>query len=31
MFGWPCDPEMEALRDQFSSAETDPAKQKAIG
>jgi peptide/nickel transport system substrate-binding protein len=29
MFGWPCDPEMEKLRDQFSR-ETDPAKQKAI-
>jgi peptide/nickel transport system substrate-binding protein len=30
MFGWPCDPEMEKLRDQFAR-ETDPAKQKAIG
>jgi peptide/nickel transport system substrate-binding protein len=29
MFGWPCDPEMERLRDQFAR-ETDPAKQKAI-
>jgi peptide/nickel transport system substrate-binding protein len=29
MFGWPCDPEMEKLRDQFAR-ETDPAKQKAI-
>ena len=29
MFGWPCDPEMEALRDQFAR-ETDPAKQKVI-
>jgi peptide/nickel transport system substrate-binding protein len=28
-FGWPCDPEMEKLRDQFAR-ETDPAKQKAI-
>jgi peptide/nickel transport system substrate-binding protein len=28
MFGWPCDPEMEKLRDQFAR-ETDPAKQKA--
>jgi len=27
MFGWPCDPEMEKLRDQFVR-ETDPAKQK---
>jgi peptide/nickel transport system substrate-binding protein len=25
MFGWPCDPEMERLRDQFAR-ETDPAK-----
>jgi peptide/nickel transport system substrate-binding protein len=29
MFGWPCDPEMEKLRDLFAR-ETDPAKQKAI-
>jgi peptide/nickel transport system substrate-binding protein len=29
MFGWPCDQEMEKLRDQFAR-ETDPAKQKAI-
>jgi peptide/nickel transport system substrate-binding protein len=29
MFGWPCDPEMEKLRNQFAR-ETDPAKQKAI-
>ena len=29
MFGWPCDTEMEKLRDQFAR-ETDPAKQKAI-
>jgi peptide/nickel transport system substrate-binding protein len=29
LFGWPCDPEMEKLRDQFAR-ETDPAKQKAI-
>jgi len=29
MFGWPCDPEMEKLRDQFAR-ETDPVKQKAI-
>ena len=29
MFGWPNDPEIEKLRDQFSK-ETDPAKQKAI-
>jgi peptide/nickel transport system substrate-binding protein len=28
-FGWPCDPEMEKLRDQFAR-ETDSAKQKAI-
>ena len=28
-FGWPCDPEMERLRDAFAK-ETDPAKQKAI-
>ena len=28
MFGWPCDAEMEKLRDQFAR-ETDPAKQKA--
>ena len=29
LFGWPCDSEMEKLRDQFAR-ETDPAKQKAI-
>jgi len=29
MFGWPCDAEMEKLRDQFAR-ETDPKKQKAI-
>jgi peptide/nickel transport system substrate-binding protein len=29
MFGWPCDAEMEKLRDQFAR-ETDPVKQKAI-
>ncbi|MBL8673681.1 MAG: ABC transporter substrate-binding protein [Rhodospirillales bacterium] len=29
MFGWPCDAEMEKLRDAFSK-ESDPAKQKAI-
>src|SRR5229473_6065312 len=29
MFGWPCDKEIEALRDQFAR-ETNPAKQKAI-
>src|SRR5690348_12177968 len=29
LFGWPCDPKMEVLRDQFAR-ETDPAKQKAI-
>ncbi|MGE3065561.1 MAG: ABC transporter substrate-binding protein [Hyphomicrobiaceae bacterium] len=29
LFGWPCDPEMEKLRDQFAR-ETDPTKQKAI-
>jgi len=28
-FGWPCDAEMERLRDQFAH-ETDPAKQKVI-
>src|SRR3954468_5679047 len=28
-FGWPCDAEMEKLRDSFAK-ETDPAKQKAI-
>ena len=28
-FGWPCDAELERLRDQFAR-ETDPAKQKAI-
>jgi peptide/nickel transport system substrate-binding protein len=29
MFGWPCDEQIEKLRDQFSK-EGDPAKQKAI-
>ena len=29
MFGWPCDKEIESLRDQFAR-ETNPAKQKAI-
>jgi peptide/nickel transport system substrate-binding protein len=29
LFGWPCDSEMEKLRDQFAR-ETDPEKQKAI-
>src|SRR5215475_1431726 len=29
MFGWPCDKEMEGLRDQFAR-ETNPARQKAI-
>jgi len=29
MFGWPCDEQMEKLRDDFAR-ETDPAKQKAI-
>jgi peptide/nickel transport system substrate-binding protein len=29
MFGWPCDKEIEKLRDDFAR-ETDPAKQKAI-
>ncbi|HRD76194.1 MAG TPA: ABC transporter substrate-binding protein, partial [Hyphomicrobiaceae bacterium] len=29
LFGWPCDPEMEKLRDAFAR-ETDPAKLKAI-
>ncbi len=29
-FGWPCDPEMEKLRDAFIH-ETDPAKQKELG
>ncbi len=28
-FGWPCDPELEKLRDAYAR-ETDPAKQKAI-
>jgi peptide/nickel transport system substrate-binding protein len=28
-FGWPCDAELERLRDAFAK-ETDPAKQKAI-
>ena len=28
-FGWPCDPEIEKLRDAYSK-ETDPAKQKQI-
>jgi peptide/nickel transport system substrate-binding protein len=29
LFGWPCDPQMEKLRDDFARA-TDPAKQKEI-
>ena len=29
MFGWPCDEQIEKLRDQFAR-ETDPVKQKAI-
>ncbi len=29
MFGWPCDKEIEGLRDQFAR-ESNPAKQKAI-
>ena len=29
LFGWPCDPVMEKLRDDFARA-TDPAKQKEI-
>ena len=29
LFGWPCDAEMEKLRDDFAR-ETDPAKQKEI-
>ena len=29
MFGWPCDKEIETLRDQFAR-ETNPAKQKAL-
>ncbi|WP_369657036.1 ABC transporter substrate-binding protein [Variovorax sp. V213] len=29
LYGWPCDAQMETLRDRFSK-ETDPAKQKAI-
>jgi peptide/nickel transport system substrate-binding protein len=29
MFGWPCDKELESLREQFAR-ETNPAKQKAI-
>jgi peptide/nickel transport system substrate-binding protein len=29
-FGWPCDPEMDKLRDAFLHA-TDPAKQKELG
>jgi peptide/nickel transport system substrate-binding protein len=29
MFGWPCDKEIESLRDQFAK-ETSPAKQKQI-
>ena len=29
MFGWPCDEQIEKLRDDFAK-ETDPAKQKAI-
>jgi peptide/nickel transport system substrate-binding protein len=28
-FGWPCDAELEKLRDQFAH-ETDPGRQKAI-
>jgi peptide/nickel transport system substrate-binding protein len=28
-FGWPCDPAMEKLRDDYAR-ETDPAKQRAI-
>ena len=30
LYGWPCDADMETLRDRFSR-ETDPAKQKALG
>jgi len=29
LFGWPCDPQMEKLRDDYAH-ETDPARQKAI-
>jgi peptide/nickel transport system substrate-binding protein len=29
LFGWPCDPEMEKMRDDFARA-TDPAKQKEL-
>ena len=29
LFGWPCDKDIEGLRDQFAR-ETDPAKRKAI-
>jgi peptide/nickel transport system substrate-binding protein len=29
LFGWPCDPQMEKLRDDFAR-EADPVKQKAI-
>ena len=29
LFGWPCDAQIEKLRDDFAR-ETDPAKQKAI-
>jgi len=29
LFGWPCDEQMEKLRDEFARA-TDPAKQKAV-
>jgi len=29
LFGWPCDTELEKLRDDFARA-TDPAQQKAI-
>jgi peptide/nickel transport system substrate-binding protein len=29
LFGWPCDPQLEKLRDDFAR-ETDPAKQKAL-
>jgi peptide/nickel transport system substrate-binding protein len=30
MFGWPCDEQLEKLRDQYAR-ETDPAKQKQLG
>jgi peptide/nickel transport system substrate-binding protein len=29
MFGWPCDKEIESLRDEYAR-ETNPARQKAI-